>query len=236
MKMQQKLQNTKNLVSDVFNKVYDKYDLMNDLMSFGVHKSWKKQLIYSMKPRPNKKLLDVACGTGDIAKLFIDATKKRSKVHCVDPNRKMISLGKNKLKNYKNISWKIASAEKLPFKDSQFDYYSISFGLRNTKSLNKSLSEAFRVLKKGGRFFCLEFSKINNNYLDFFYQNYSKFIPVVGEFVVGDKKPYEYLVKSIKDFVDQEELIFLMKKNKFEKCEYTNLNGGIVALHSGWKI
>ena len=234
--MQQKLQNTKNLVSDVFNKVYDKYDLMNNLMSFGAHKSWKKQLIYLMNPKPNKRLIDVACGTGDIAKLFIEATNSNSKVECVDPNKKMISLGKDKLKNYKNISWKIATAEKLPFKDSQFDYYAISFGLRNTRNLSKSLSEAYRVLKKGGRFFCLEFSKIDNDYLDFLYQNYSKLIPVVGEFVVGDKKPYEYLVKSIKEFIDQEELIDLMKKNKFEKCKYTNLNAGIVALHSGWKI
>ena len=234
--MQQKLQNTKNLVSGVFDKVYDKYDLMNNIMSLGVHKSWKKQLIYSMRPRVNKKLIDVACGTGDIAKLFTEATEGKSRVECVDPNQNMISLGKYKLKNYQNISWKVASAEKLPFKDSMFDYYVISFGLRNTKNINKALSEAFRVLKKGGCFFCLEFSKINNDYLNFVYQNYSKLIPVIGEIVVGDKKPYEYLIKSIKDFVNQDELIDLMKKNKFEKCEYNNLNGGIVALHSAWKI
>tara|TARA_B100002051_G_scaffold273325_1_gene311871 strand:+ start:770 stop:1474 length:705 start_codon:yes stop_codon:yes gene_type:complete len=234
--MQQKLQNTKNLVSEVFNKVYDKYDLMNNLMSFGVHKSWKKQLIYSMKPKQNKRLIDVACGTGDIAKLFLEETEGKSKVQCVDPNKNMIYFGKKKLRNYKNISWKIASAEKLPFKDSQFDYYVISFGLRNTKNLNKSLSEAYRVLKKGGRFFCLEFSKIDNEYLDFFYQNYSKLIPLIGEFVVGDKKPYEYLVKSINEFVNQEELIDLMKKNKFDRCKYLNFNGGIVSLHSAWKI
>ena len=234
--MQQKLQNTKNLVSEVFDKVYDKYDLMNNLMSLGIHKSWKKQLIYSMNPKTNTKLIDVACGTGDIAKLFVDATKNKSKVQCVDPNKKMISLSKQKLRDCKNISWKIASAEKLPFKDSEFDYYTISFGLRNTKNLNKSLSEAFRVLKKGGRFFCLEFSKINNDYLDYIYKNYSKLIPAIGEFIVGDKKPYEYLIKSIKEFVDQDELIALMKENKFQKCEFRNLNGGIVALHSGWKI
>tara|TARA_Y100001970_G_scaffold289126_1_gene418493 strand:- start:2290 stop:2994 length:705 start_codon:yes stop_codon:yes gene_type:complete len=234
--MQQKLQNTKNLVSDVFDKVYDKYDLMNNLMSLGVHNSWKKQLIYSMKPKENKKLIDVACGTGDIAKLFSDATYNKSKVQCIDPNKKMISLGKKKLKNYKNINWKIASAEKLPFEDSQFDYYVISFGLRNTKNLNKALSEAFRVLKKGGRFFCLEFSKINNDYLDFIYKNYSKLIPVIGELIVGDKKPYEYLIQSINEFVDQEQLLQLMKKSKFDKCNYLNLNGGIVALHSAWKI
>ena len=234
--MQQKLQNTKNLVTNVFNKVYDKYDLMNNLMSFGIHKSWKKQLIYSMKPKVNKNLIDVACGTGDIAKLFTEATNNRSKVQCVDPNNKMISLGKEKLKNKKNISWKIASAEKLPFKDCQFDYYVISFGLRNTKNINKALSESFRVLKKGGRFFCLEFSKINNNYLNFFYNNYSKLIPLIGEYVVGDKEPYEYLIKSIKEFVDQEQLINLMENNSFTKCEYINLNGGIVALHSAWKV
>ncbi len=234
--MQQKLQNTKNLVSDVFNKVYDKYDLMNNLMSLGIHKSWKKQLLYSMKPKQNKKLIDVACGTGDIAKIFSDVTNCKSKVLCVDPNKKMISIGKEKLKNYKNISWKIASAEKLPYKDSQFDYYAISFGLRNTKNLNKALSEAFRVLKKGGRFFCLEFSKIDNENLDYIYKNYSKIIPLIGEFIVGDKKPYEYLIESINKFVDQKELIDLMEKNKFVKCKYLNLSGGIVALHSAWKI
>ena len=210
--MQQKLQNTKNLVSEVFNKVYDKYDLMNNLISFGIHKSWKKKLIFSMNPKSNKKLIDVACGTGDIAKLFTEATNGKSKVYCIDPNKKMVSLGKEKLKNYKNIYWKIASAEKLPFKDDLFDYYVISFGLRNTKNLDKALSEAFRVLKKGGRFFCLEFSKISNNNLNLFYQNYSKLIPVIGEFIVGDKKPYEYLIDSIKEFVNQDELIDLMKK------------------------
>tara|TARA_Y100001936_G_scaffold35600_1_gene33664 strand:+ start:181 stop:885 length:705 start_codon:yes stop_codon:yes gene_type:complete len=234
--MQQKLQNTKNLVSNVFNKVSDKYDLMNNLMSFGAHNSWKKQLIYSMQPKSNKKLIDVACGTGDIAKFFIEATDQNSKIYCVDPNKKMISHGKKKLGNFKNISWKIASAEKLPFRASQFDYYVISFGLRNTKNLNKSLSEAFRVLKKGGKFFCLEFSKIDNDTLNFIYHYYSKLIPIIGEFVVGDKKPYEYLVNSINQFVDQDELIYLMKKNNFVKCKYNKLNGGIVALHSAWKI
>ena len=124
----------------------------------------------------------------------------------------------------------------MPFKDSHFDYYVISFGLRNTKNLDKALSEAFRVLKRGGRFLCLEFSKIDNDYLDFVYQKYSKLIPMIGEFVIGDKKPYEYLIQSIKEFIDQDELINLMKKNQFKKCEYLNLNGGIVAIHSGWKI
>jgi len=234
--MQQYLQNKKGLVQNVFNQVYDQYDLMNDIMSLGIHRLWKKNLINMMNPSTNQNLIDVACGTGDIAKLFVDATKNKSKVLCVDPNKKMISLSKQKLRDCKNISWKIASAEKLPFKDSEFDYYTISFGLRNTKNLNKSLSEAFRVLKKGGRFFCLEFSKINNDYLDYIYQNYSKLIPAIGEFIVGDKKPYEYLSIEARKVADQDELIALMKENKFQKCEFRNLNGGIVALHSGWKI
>ena len=148
----------------------------------------------------------------------------------------MISLGKNKLINYKNISWKVAKAEKLPFKDSQFDYYSISFGLRNTKNISKSLSEAYRVLKRGGRFFCLEFSKIENSNLNFLYKKYSKIIPFFGKLIVGDNKPYDYLLKSIDEFVNQNQLIEIMKKEGFEKCNYRNLSGGIVSIHSGWKI
>ena len=234
--MQQKLQNKRNLVSEVFDKVYDKYDLMNNLMSLGIHKSWKRQMVYSMNPGKNKKLIDVACGTGDVAELFIEETNNELKVQCVDPNKKMISLGKKKLKNFKNISWTVAAAENLPFNDSQFDYYTISFGLRNTKDLNKTLSEAFRVLKKGGRFFCLEFSKIQNQNLEFLYKNYSKFIPTIGKLVVGESKPYEYLIESIENFVNQEELIEILKRNKFYKPNYKNLSGGIVSIHSGWKI
>ena len=127
-------------------------------------------------------------------------------------------------------------AEKLPVKDNAYDFYSISFGLRNTKNLNKAISEAYRVLKPGGRFLCLEFSKIQNSSLNFIYKNYSKLIPVLGKVIVGKKEPYEYLVKSIEQFVNQEELLDLMKKNKFENCSYRNLSGGIVSIHSGWKV
>ena len=234
--MQQKLQNKRNLVSEVFDKVYDKYDLMNNLMSLGIHKSWKRQMVYSMNPGKNKKLIDVACGTGDVAELFIEETNNELKVQCVDPNKKMISLGKKKLKNFKNISWTVAAAENLPFNDSQFDYYTISFGLRNTKNLNKSLSEAYRVLKPGGRYLCLEFSKIQNSNLEFLYKYYSKIIPFIGKAIVGEKEPYEYLTKSIDKFISQDELINLMEKNNFENCNYRNFSGGIVAIHSGWKI
>ncbi len=234
--MQQYLQNKKGLVENVFNKVYSKYDLMNDFMSFGIHRVWKKNLMNWMKPSNDKNLIDVACGTGDIAKLFLDLTKNNENITCVDPNIGMINQGKEKLKIYKNINWIIGSAEKLPFKENSFDYYTISFGLRNTKNLNKSISEAYRILKPGGRYLCLEFSKIQNFNLELIYKYYSKIIPKVGKLIVGQKEPYEYLIKSIDEFVNQEELIDLMKQNKFENCSYRNLSGGIVSIHSGWKI
>ena len=234
--MNQTLQNKKGLVKNVFDKVYDKYDLMNDFMSLGIHRIWKKNFINMMNPTSNKKLIDVACGTGDIGKLYLDYTDIKSKITCVDPNEGMIVKSKEKLKNYKNIKWVVAPAENLPIPDNTFDFYTISFGLRNTKNLDHSLSEALRVLKPGGRFLCLEFSKIQNSNLDFIYKNYSKIIPIVGNIIVGEKKPYEYLIKSIENFLNQEELLSLMKEKNFKKCTYRNLSGGIVSIHSGWKI
>ena len=234
--MQQYLQNKKGLVQGVFDQVFDKYDLMNDFMSLGVHRSWKKALLNMMNPSKNQKLIDVACGTGDIGKLYLDNTDKENFITCVDPNEGMIAKGKEKLKKYNNINWVISSAENLPLKENSYDFYTISFGLRNTKDLDKSLSEAHRVLKPGGRFFCLEFSKIQNENLDFVYKQYSKIIPLIGKFIVGQKEPYEYLIESIEKFLNQDELIDLMKKNRFEKCSYRNLSGGIVSIHSGWKI
>ena len=234
--MQQYLQNKKGLVENVFNRVYDKYDLMNDFMSLGIHRLWKKNLLNIMNPLPQQKLIDVACGTGDIAKIYLEHVNKLSEITCVDPNKGMINKGKEKLNLYKNLNWIIAPAEKLPVKDNIFDFYTISFGLRNTKNLDKSLSEAYRVLKPGGRFLCLEFSKIQNSNLEFAYKSYSKLIPSIGKIIVGEKQPYEYLVKSIANFLNQEELKDLMEKKNFKKCTYRNLSGGIVSIHSGWKI
>ena len=234
--MQQYLQNKKGLVQSVFDQVYNQYDLMNDFMSLGIHRLWKKNLINMMNPSSNQKLIDVACGTGDIAKFFLNRVNKSSHITCVDPNKGMIKKGKEKLNKYKNLSWIVAPAEKLPFKNNSFDIYTISFGLRNTKNLDYSLSEAYRVLKPGGHFLCLEFSKIQNLGLNFIYKNYSKLIPSIGELVVGKKEPYEYLLKSIEEFVNQEELVELLYKNNFKKCSYRNLSGGIVSIHSGWKI
>ena len=234
--MQQYLQNKKGLVQNVFDQVYDQYDLMNDFISLGIHRLWKKNLINMMNPSQNQNLIDVACGTGDIAKLFLNYVNKRSQITCVDPNKHMVNKGKEKLNKFKNLNWIISTAEKLPLSDNKFDFYTISFGLRNTKNLNKALAEAHRVLKSGGRYLCLEFSKIQNSDLEFIYKNYSKLIPSIGKFVVGDEKPYKYLIKSIENFVNQDELIDLMKKNGFKKCTYRNLSGGIVSIHSGWKI
>ena len=234
--MQQYFQKKKGLVQNIFNQVYDQYDLMNDFMSLGVHRLWKKNLLNMMNPSKNQKLVDVACGTGDIAKLFLTHVNGSSQVTCIDPNKKMLQKGKEKLNEYKDLDWIIAPAEKLPLADNSFDFYTISFGLRNTKSLNSALSEAYRVLKPGGRYLCLEFSKIQNSGLDFVYKNYSKLIPLIGKLVVGEKEPYDYLIKSIEEFINQDELIDLLYKNGFKKCSYRNLSGGIVSIHSGWKI
>ena len=234
--MKQYLQQRKGLVQGVFNKVFDKYDTMNDFMSLGAHRIWKKNLILSLNPSKNKNLIDVACGTGDIAKLYIKSTNEEADIMCVDPNINMINYSKKQFYNFKNIKWSLSSAENLKIKSNSYDFYTISFGLRNTKNIKKSLEEAYRVLKPGGKFVCLEFSKIENKNFDMIYKKYSKIIPSIGKFVVGDDKPYEYLVKSIENFINQEELLELMKRSNFQKCKYRNLSGGIVAIHSGWKI
>ena len=234
--MQQDLQNKKGLVQNVFNQVYDQYDLMNDLMSLGIHRIWKKNLIHMMNPSINQNLIDVACGTGDIAKIYLKSVGKNADITCIDPNKGMVNIAQKKLSKFKNLKWYISSAENLPVSNNSYDFYTISFGLRNTRNIKKSLREAYRVLKPGGRFLCLEFSKIQNSNLNSLYEKYSKLIPEIGKIVVGKKEPYQYLIRSIENFVNQYELIDLMYENKFDKCNYTNLSGGIVSIHSGWKI
>lgn len=234
--MRQQLQNKKNLVKNVFEKVYDKYDLMNDLMSLGAHRIWKKNLINMTSPLANKKLIDVACGTGDIAQLYLKRSNVSNNVLSIDPNKGMIEIAKKKLSKYNNLEWKVGSAENLPVSDNLFDFYTISFGLRNTKDLKKTLNEAYRVLKPGGKFLCLEFSKVENEKLSLVYENYSKIIPSIGKIIVGDREPYEYLVKSIKNFANQDELLNLLEGCSFKKANFINISGGIVAIHYGWKI
>ena len=224
------------LVNSVFSKVSRKYDLMNDIMSFGIHRIWKDKFIDWMNPSQNAKLIDVASGTGDIAKLFSKKGNNIPEITCIEPNNEMFQEGKNNLKDYKNIKWINAKAESLPVKNNVYDFYSISYGIRNVTDINKSLREAYRVLKPGGRFMCLEFSKIDNEVLNFFYKNYSKTIPILGKYVVGSSEPYNYLVKSIEEFYNQKQLLELLIKNGFSNVEYRNLSNGVSAIHSGWKI
>ena len=224
------------LVNSVFTKVYHKYDLMNDIMSLGIHRVWKDKFLDWLNPSKNSSLIDVASGTGDIAKLFSSRTKNLSKITCVEPNNEMFEKGKNNLRKYKNINWIKSKAEDIPVEDSKYDFYTISYGIRNVTDINKSLQEAYRIIKPGGRFMCLEFSKIDNELLNFLYKKYSKTIPLIGKYIVGSSKPYEYLVNSIDSFYNQEQLLELMIKNGFSNVKYRNLSNGISAIHSGWKI
>ena len=230
------IQDKTKLVNSVFSKVYKKYDFMNDLMSLGIHRLWKKDMINWMRPQKNNSLIDVASGTGDIAHLFLKKTDFKGTVNCVEPNMDMLKIGEAKLKNYHNIKWRQAFAEKLPFNDNTFDFYTISYGIRNVSNITQSLKEALRVLKPGGRFMCLEFSKIENQIINNIYKKYSKAIPMIGKYIVGSSHPYEYLIGSIEEFYNQDELLNLIKKSGFSDVKFRNLSNGISAIHSGWKI
>ena len=234
--MKNTIQDKTKLVNSVFSKVNRKYDLMNDIMSLGIHRIWKNKFLDWMNPQQGNNLIDVASGTGDIAKMYSKKVKNFSEIYCVEPNEEMFQVGKMNLSKFQNIKWYKAKAEKLPFKSNTFDFYTISYGLRNVTNINLALREAFRVIKPGGRFMCLEFSKIDNEIINFFYQNYSKVIPLVGKYIVGSADPYDYLIKSIRNFYNQEELFKLIEQNGFSNVEYRNLSNGISAIHSGWKI
>jgi len=224
------------LVNSVFSKVHKNYDLMNDLMSLGVHRLWKRNLINWMNPQPGNKIIDVAAGTGDLAKMISVKNDNNNIFCCVEPNKGMFEMGKKKLKSLTNIKWYLSSAEKLPFEANTFDFYSISYGIRNVTDINQCLGEAYRVLKPGGRFMCLEFSTVENEILNSLYQKYSKLIPLIGKIVVGSEEPYKYLISSIDKFYNQNELVDLLEKNRFSNVKFRNLSSGISAIHSGWKI
>jgi demethylmenaquinone methyltransferase/2-methoxy-6-polyprenyl-1,4-benzoquinol methylase len=228
--------NSERLVTKVFQDVFDKYDLMNDLMSLGIHRLWKKNFIHWLNPQKNTTLIDVASGTGDIAKLYLNKINYKGHVCCVDENLGMLNLNKKKLEESDKVKWFCNSAEKLPFKNNHFDYYTISFGIRNVNNINNALKEAYRVLKPGGRFLCLEFSKMKNKILNKFYKTYSKSIPKIGKLIIGKSEPYEYLINSIEKFHSQEKFFEQIKKQNFINVSYRNLSGGIVAIHSAWKV
>ncbi len=227
------------MVEGIFTNVAKKYDIMNDVMSLGIHRIWKAALIDWLAPRNGQKLLDVAGGTGDIAFRVLNRAP-RSSVTVLDMTEKMLVEGKRRAEAHKfkdNLTWVCADAMKLPFKENSFDAYTISFGIRNVTDIKVALSEAFRVLKPGGRFLVLEFSQVPIKKLQSIYDLYSfKAIPKMGKIIVNDSDSYQYLVESIRKFPDQEEFLKLLQYAGFKNSKYRNLSLGIAALHSGWKI
>lgn len=222
------------LVQDVFSTVASKYDVMNDFMSFGLHRWWKAELAKELNPTEYEVLLDVAGGTGDIGNLYL--SKGGKEVVISDLNKEMLEQGKLKHRDPR-ISWVHANAEKLPFADNSFDYYTISFGIRNVTNIDKVLSEAFRVLKKGGKFICLEFSDVENKFIKTFYDLYSfKVIPKIGKLVADSPDSYQYLVESIRKFPKATIFRNMIEKVGFTQVEYQKLSFGVVAIHTGFKL
>lgn len=229
------------LVNDVFGRVANRYDLMNDLMSGGVHRLWKNDLINWLMPSKSapQAMLDVAGGTGDIASRFLKAAGPQSTATICDISAEMLDAGRAKLSGRypDRLNFVQGNAETLPFLDKSFDIYTIAFGIRNVTHIDAALSEAFRVLKRGGRFLCLEFSEISMPVLDKLYESYSfNIIPRLGELVASDGESYRYLVESIRRFPDQKRFAAMIEAAGFEQVQYRNLSGGIAALHSGWRI
>ena len=223
------------LVNNVFNSVADKYDLMNDLTSVGIHRLWKDSLINWLAPQPYQKLADIAGGTGDISIKFLLAGG--CSAHIIDINKEMITKGKLKNNNNNNLSWTIASAENLPMADNSYERASMGFGLRNITNRVLALKEVYRILKPGGRFICLEFSHVENSLLKKIYDIWSfEFMPRIGQKITGDKEAYNYLVESIRQFPSQPELTQMFSEAGFSRIKYRNLSNGIVTLHSGWKL
>ena len=221
---------------EVFDKVASKYDIMNDIMSLGAHRYWKELLIDWLSPEKEMHIIDVAGGTGDVARRFLKRVKGKGKATVCDPNEFMVKEGKKNHTFKDKIEWIVASAEDLPFKENTFDAYLVSFGVRNFSNIEKSLGEAYRVLKPGGKFYCLEFSKAENETISNVYNFYSSIIPVMGKIIVGDEKPYEYLTKTISNFPSQENFKKIIEGTKFKDVNYRNIFNGIVAIHNATKI
>jgi demethylmenaquinone methyltransferase/2-methoxy-6-polyprenyl-1,4-benzoquinol methylase len=230
------------LVDDVFQKVAHRYDVMNDLMSGGLHRIWKDVFVAKVHPskRAPFKHLDVAGGTGDIAFRVARAGGAQTRVTVLDINGDMLEVGRERAEK-KGLSDQLtfveANAEDLPFPAGEFDAYTIAFGIRNVPRIEKALAEAFRVLKRGGRFLCLEFSQVEAPLLAKIYESYSfSMIPLMGRFVTGDAEPYRYLVESIRQFPPAEDFAAMIERAGFQRVGFTRLTGGIVAIHSGWKL
>ncbi|WP_341815786.1 bifunctional demethylmenaquinone methyltransferase/2-methoxy-6-polyprenyl-1,4-benzoquinol methylase UbiE [Wolbachia endosymbiont (group B) of Idaea biselata] len=227
------------LVKEVFDSVANRYDIMNDIMSLGIHRLWKEKMVSSVHFKKNSKVLDIAGGTGDIA-IRIARGEPSAQVTVCDINQNMLDKGRDKAinSNQLNFNWVCANAESLPFEDSEFDYYTVAFGIRNFSDRKKALSEAYRVLKPNGQFVCLEFAPMHyqNEIFTKFYDLYSfKVIPKIGSIVAKDKGSYEYLVKSIREFPTQANFKMEIEEIGFKNVEFYNMSYGIVALHIGTK-
>ncbi len=226
-------------VAEVFSSVAGKYDLMNDLMSLGVHRLWKRFAIDMSGARAGQQVLDLAGGTGDLARRFVEKVGTSGHVYLVDINAAMLNVGRDRLTDLgiiNNVTYIQANAENLPFADNSFDVVSIAFGLRNVTHKDTALESMYRVLKPGGQLLVLEFSAPVLPLLQKIYDSYSfNVIPQLGEWITDDKASYQYLVESIRRHPKQEKLKNMMLEAGFDRCEYHNLSGGIVALHRGWK-
>ncbi|WP_028029141.1 bifunctional demethylmenaquinone methyltransferase/2-methoxy-6-polyprenyl-1,4-benzoquinol methylase UbiE [Gemmobacter nectariphilus] len=227
------------MVHGVFTSVASKYDVMNDLMSMGIHRIWKDAMMDWLAPRPGQRLLDVAGGTGDVAFRFLGRAPGSSAVVC-DMTESMLVEGRQRAEAgamADRLDWVVGDAMALPFADNSFDVYTISFGIRNVVRIDEALREAYRVLRPGGRIMVLEFSQIPNDLMQKAYDLYSfNVIPTMGQVVTGDRDSYQYLVESIRQFPDQETFAGMIRAADFGQVKYRNLTMGIAALHSGWKL
>jgi demethylmenaquinone methyltransferase/2-methoxy-6-polyprenyl-1,4-benzoquinol methylase len=230
------------LVDDVFHKVASRYDLMNDLMSGGLHRVWKDVLVAQVKPSKHGAFrhLDVAGGTGDVAFRILEAGGPQTRATILDINGDMLGVGRARAEKRRladRLEFVQANAEELPFEDGLFDAYTIAFGIRNVPRIDKALREARRVLKRGGHFLCLEFSEVDVPGLDRIYDAFSfNLIPPIGRLVTGDAEPYRYLVESIRKFPKAERFRAMIAEAGFQRANFTRLTGGVVCIHSGWKL
>ena len=226
-------------VQGVFGSVASKYDIMNDVMSMGIHRIWKDAMMDWIAPRAGQRLLDVAGGTGDISFRFLKRAGYGHATVC-DLTEPMLIEGRKRAEADQmadQLNWVVGDAMALPFEDNTFDVYTISFGIRNVTRPQDALNEAYRVLKPGGRLMVLEFSHIPNDIMQWMYDKYSfNFIPTMGKIIANDRDSYQYLVESIRKFPDQDTFLNMVRAAGFENAKYRNLTMGIACLHSGWKI
>ena len=227
------------MVHGVFTRVASKYDIMNDVMSMGIHRLWKDAMMDWLAPRPGQRLLDVAGGTGDVSFRFLNRAPGASAT-VLDMTESMLVEGRQRAEAEsmaERLGWVVGDAMALPFPANTFDVYTISFGIRNVTRVQDALNEAYRVLRPGGRLMVLEFSQLPNEGMQKLYDLYSfNVIPVMGQIIAGDRDSYQYLVESIRKFPDQETFAGMIRQAGFGQVKYRNLSMGIAALHSGWKI